>query len=79
MFKPLNKYEEEKKMRNVFEIIGMVLCIAIVVISDVITMIMHKSSGNDETEDMKLFERLSCNSAAGVSIMTIFILISQLF
>ena len=66
-------------MRNVFEIIGMVLCIAIVVISDVITMIMHKSSGNDETEDMKLFERLSCNSAAGVSIMTIFILISQLF
>ena len=66
-------------MRNILQILGVVLGVITVIIVDVNTILRYKLSPKDKLAQAWLFEGLLFGSAAGISIIVVILLISLLF
>ena len=66
-------------MRDILQILGGILGVIATIIVYVNTILRFKSSKKDKLAEAWLFEGFCFGSAAGISIIVIFLLISLLF
>lgn len=76
---PPNNYEEEKKMRDILQMLGAILGVIATIIVYVNTILRYKSSKKDKLAEAWLYEGFFFGSAVGTSIITVFLLVSLLF
>lgn len=66
-------------MRDVLQILGVVLGVVSAIVVDINAILKYKSSQKDKIAEAWLFEEIFFGSAVGVAIIVVILLISLLF
>ena len=66
-------------MKDVFQLIGVILASIIAIIGYLFAILRYKSSKRDKCADSWLFESLTASSAIAICVLLIFVGISLLF